>query len=1190
MKLTRTKGTKEAFFYRKTELGMLSFKTPAVNQTAEVLSDELLNRSMVGKILKGSEYSKTGIKPIAPDNPFELFIISLVCGDGNDNDSIQYCRNKINEIYKMNRIDAELVKKYLSSKWLEHDKDGVFEMNLIFVMNCSGSYKNIDKLKEYIKKYKLKQKGNLQKSIENNKLPFLYENGKIKCSENIKWLIELMGENGINESFFDDFWRKYDYDELHKNLLEVINKHGQKPDFHALNVDINKTVAQHNFEKIKIITKDTDEYNLIRYIRDFFKTRFPCNKDNKKVIHTNIKKYYPTIKPDYFKQQIRMGVINKLVSVLITYGKIITYADENSEIDSDLLSGIQIEEAFKKQLFISLAWGITRLSYFCNHASENIEDIDGNKTLNDIAMAGVFKIAKPKINKADLIQRLSLSFNISDTELNDSESNSLLVACWLSVSTIRNNIFHYKKDGLFGILKSFDELKPKNITFDKDLINSLIKHDVELIQESFKEQIRGYGFTEYYDFELLKELFLTHDLKFRLYSMPMSMTPSFKNVFTRGCNLSKETLSDQEYSNAFKWFKQLKPSGLDAADVGPLVYKNFIQFIYYHSFLPKVAKTNGETLVPFVKKVVKFNEKQHGKAAGEPRYAQMPEYGKATDFQAYFEHLQHLQSIRANEGETVEKHGNSYVDFVRDIYIFAFGEYLSETFGDKYKNIISPNMRIKEVDITPEESLNRLFEGEKPILKMACTFENESELNELIYIYPFLRTLDSRELNLLQHQIIRYRQSIKALQSQGKSFECLDTEPLEELIELISFTMPEVFSNDYEKVAAKGDGEKSKSLFEQQFKPFFKNISVEDYGELYFKSDGRTAENHRKIWELRRSGALALYSKIFEEIYQISQDDYEKFKRYSQAADGEKPIREIKKELARIHEKLVELSKSYEKIPPKKTDDKKRLIHEIEPKVKAYSELLKKSNAHDQLKNKLLFENLYRIHQLHVDILSRFAAFAVDWERDMRFLLTAINEVGNYDIEVERIFTKGNVVSKLRKELLNEKNIKLRKTFEQLYSIENFLSQKKEKENESAFEIRNNCAHLNHMTRLKAGTDTVQPSIITMINKLRTLLAYDKKRQNAVSKSIIDLLSKQYKVKLSFEVKKIDKSKSSEHKELEFIINNVESEKIKHLSFLGKLKTPAKMNFGIIEEDANSAEMVKLVRRLIVFESGANAK
>ena len=93
-------------------------------------------------------------------------------------------------------------------------------------------------------------------------------------------------------------------------------------------------------------------------------------------------------------------------------------------------------------------------------------------------------------------------------------------------------------------------------------------------------------------------------------------------------------------------------------------------------------------------------------------------------------------------------------------------------------------------------------------------------------------------------------------------------------------------------------------------------------------------------------------------------------------------------------------------------------------------------------------------------------------------------------------------------------------------------------------DIRNSIAHLNHFTQ---SWNFDKPSLIEMINALRVLLHYDRKRQNAVLKTINDLLLKDYRIKIEWERKVHDTG------EIKFDINgDVINEPIIHLKNIHK--------------------------------------
>ena len=856
-------------------------------------------------------------------------------------------------------------------------------------------------------------------------------------------------------------------------------------------------------------------------------------------------------------------IVNQIVAGLIQYGKICHYFYDpkdgwkEEKINSDGLAGIQVEEAFKKQMFLSLAWSIARLNYFCNYGGHNPEMMDqgtGKDILFDEKEKNQFfaSLSKDEDDTAikEFREKIATCFPVRNTGESPDETKeivNLLKDIFRSIEHLRNHIFHYQQNNLFEIL-TCNTIKSKLETS-----KIFLQRDIDSLQENFKEQMRSSGLMEYYSFELLENIFTSPGLSFNLYASHYAMMPSFKNVFTKGCNLYKST----EGHKGVRW---LVDEESFKNKEGWLAYKNLLQLIYYHSFLPAINE--DESLITnFINKTKEWNKKESIEAqknqGNKPnnykhRYANMPDYRSPKSLKGYFESLQHLQSMRENEENTSDKQNNYYLDFVRDVYVQAFDDFLNEKLSCFYDLLIKdqPN------GIDPEESLLRLFNGEHPVLEMQTALEPSTAP---IDMYPFLRMLDQRELNKMLHQFIRYRTS---LQDRGESTSefCGESQKVEELIALVQFTFPQPVSDGHYQ-----------TILDKYFSKFIEHRDPKAYVPLYYQQDTETPILHRSMSLVGRSGAMALYCAMFckesKPLYRVSKNDYQKYLDFKNPEMGSQssPIEQKQEDLRLLHQELVRIGKD------NKENNQKAIIR--------YNTLLNEvHNEYRTLQHKLTFEALYKIHQIHIDILGRFAAFAEDWERDMFFMLTALKSMKMIDLDVNAIFfydeqNKDGVVKKLKKQLKNGHEGK--KLFCELcWSGEDYNAASEDEILDRLF-TRNSVAHLNHITQFKPINGSPQKSIIQLVNRMRVLLAYDLKRQNSVTKAVQEIMEKQHKIKIVLKPKKCEANVDHRYKPVEFELIDVKSCMITHLQNLQK---PIKIK-------AHTTWMLDLVRELLEFQS-----
>lgn len=903
------------------------------------------------------------------------------------------------------------------------------------------------------------------------------------------------------------------------------------------------------------------------------------------------------------KKEVYHAVMNQLTAGLIQQGKLAYYCLEEGapdrEFTSEELSNIQIEEAFKKKLMTSLSWAVSRLNYlFCYHGSEDgmtgeseIILPDGkeaemkgdillektkyepfeNESTGKIGIKNIKKPPAPKKKKGkekgkgaylnyflwylynghkfqgitfeDLKQRLMCSFPINEPDEKESVF-CVLLGAHICVAQLRHACFHYKKGGFLELLNGLSE--NKRVLFAGNGATEMLKRDIQGIQGAFQQQFRSYGIAEYYDVaELRQEL---KQVNFELYEGDgLSYLPSFRKVLKKGSGIAA---ASEKEANILSWYG--KANTLKAQHQAEqqksqessawMAYKNLLQILYYHAFLPAVEK--DETLLSKFIGITKqwSRERSKGTKNVQYRYAAMPDYA-GEELADYFGKLQREQSVKASdikdgkakvhksesgklkneqekinlEKEEEKKSKNYFLDFVQDVAMLAFHNFIEVNF---HREILqNPQKR----EIAKNESLNArvkslFYLAEIPEISMNCSFTQngtgkEEELSSGIKIfYLFLRLLDSKERNHLQHQFIRYKAALKSknqkLRNEKAEIEIntREIEQLEQLIELmalVSFTVPEAINDqDYERLA---------NIY---FSNFIEG-NMTEYPHLYYQEDGKIPIRQKHMMLLMRSGAMDLYKKMFAEENNrkkwITKAEYKEYQKWiflgepKSEPSEESPIEHTQKELAGSHDKLVQGKQAAPK------------------DIERYKYLLGKKETYNHLHHKLTFEFLYELHQIHIEVLGRLASFVQDWERDMLFLLTALQQNGKLDsaTAVNKIFESGGTVSKLctlstekSSPILQEKEQEL--LFRLCWHESGFQGSGNNKNTEMylRMDIRNKIAHLNHITQ-KEGI----PSLAEMLNKLRVLLAYDRKRQNAVTKAVKEILSTEHHLGFAWERK-----------------------------------------------------------------------
>lgn len=1197
MKLTRRKISEDshrqiikATFYRDISSGKLYLESKDVDCTRKVVESMNYERSWRGRILKKAEKD---------DNPFNGFVKGLV-----NSDTEIVC-----EPIKDNVGDTNvLINKYISEfgKNLKSPDSPYTLKELIHRIqdgtNSTEIKPELIKIKRLIHKDIEKRIEQLTKSISNNSIPFELKNNKlVPSTKKMKWLYQFLNSS-MDEHMLDEYWDNYCYEELEKNINKNIEALSNK-NARSISRAVSKAVHDHHryfclnlsdtIIKEESLHKDSSQEShidkkkpskedfllFIKVVEQHFKKYFPVKgkdsndeHDNKLCDEKNYEFFYSY---DFVKHEVNRSIINQLVAGLIQQGKLIHYFCDNSTwkkeyLNSDGLSYIQVEEAFKKSLMNAISWGIMRLTSFFYDG-----EVDGDEVNDyDILLAESFvnerfnelrrNIGAQNRFKEKLAGYFPIKNREDEEKDNDDIGNIIELAkeCRESVKYLRHNIFHYKfeKTSLVDIFKNIDDKKK----FETAEI--FLKRDIDNIYNVFKEQIRSYGILEYYPTWLIEACFKTCGLEFTLYNPRNSLIPSFSKIYKKGVNLYK---SEKKYHKGLHWYIEV-----DNSNPSHVAYKNLLQLIYYHGFLPQVSK--DETLVTrFINstkewnkiEVEKVGKRNNNKSSRQDdndnksfkayRYAAIPDYhGETLD--DYLKILQREQTVREKEISEGKTDKNNYIMFIQDVVVRAFDRYLKKL--SKYQDELQIPTK-QEINI--DKALEELFPSEKQNRKfnMTSRFNNYTKISEnkhmgtkdgknkdrnasyhtekqscmekeILCFYLFLRLLDAKEISKLQHQFIRYRCSLRErsnLRSDQENVGLISLlEELEELMELVRYTIPILPTSE---LAGK---EKSNydTILQQHFRDFFEKGLLEkrENQKLYYQSNNKTPIPLKHLSQLIHSAPLSLYRRMFKNYYLITEDDFKEY------YDLSKSIEEYQQKLNELHKILVK-----EKVRSKKINSQKGkhivfLTQKNADLVKEYEDKLNKVVRYKHLHSKLTFESLYLIFKIHVELLARMIGYVQDWERDMYFLLLSLEDMVllNEHANIKGLFGEGRIVKKFgRDDYVNSDDKK------KLFWL---CWHRKPLNNEltSKIWIRNIIAHLNHFTQ---SENKPKPSIEKMINSLRDLLYYDRKRQNAVTKTIKDLLLKEYHIRIEWKLS---------HDTLNLDICNIKNKPLIHLKHFCK--------------------------------------
>lgn len=175
----------------------------------------------------------------------------------------------------------------------------------------------------------------------------------------------------------------------------------------------------------------------------------------------------------------------------------------------------------------------------------------------------------------------------------------------------------------------------------------------------------------------------------------------------------------------------------------------------------------------------------------------------------------------------------------------------------------------------------------------------------------------------------------------------------------------------------------------------------------------------------------------------------------------------------------------------------------LDPKeVAKYKKAIRIISKHRELSALVRLINHVQVQRLQMSVLGRFVDFAGIWERDLYFAIIGL--MLEYNKSPDKIFTtpetlkmvgQGQIIAALRK--MNDPDIEpmMKKFFG-----DDYLDGRNGKA-----AIRNKIQHLHFVTKAPDKTQ----NLTTLTNDMRRLMSYDRKLKNAVSKSIIDMMTRE---------------------------------------------------------------------------------
>ncbi|MDR0806340.1 MAG: type VI-A CRISPR-associated RNA-guided ribonuclease Cas13a [Enterobacteriaceae bacterium] len=1042
----------------------------------------------------------------------------------------------------------------------------------------------------------------LTKSIINNKIPLSSESSSTKRRQ----VLEIFAKDLVTapkaELNIELLEKEFKPEELAKEWLTCFNDE-QKNTEKDIDEDKRKVLGlpKDSFEfkrKLKTILtahqralyrdgKFKDNLAVEQYsleVTKYLARYFPLKKSSRSLSLDDIEYY---LSAETLKKTIKHQLENATKQYLLQKGKMIHYGYDKSEsVTSDDLQKLKTQESFTLQFINACAFAANNLRNIVNPSSE--KDILGTKDLRDM-----FK--DNPINENKLVERLSqylfqqhYCFDnkkvITDHQeikksLKDNDNYiDVIFAIRGAIAGIRNNVIHFKNDGLeqFLNLSTYELLEKdtENNFSQQNLLRSHFKQEKDLLSQIFAEKLRSSNILDYYPTEKIKQ-HLTH---FTLNAKPLAFVPSFKKIFTWGRKYqfeAKDYLKLKYYFNPEHVIKDKQ----DIIYPAHQAHYNLLGLIYEHHFITTFLddKTIFETTV---EEVLAANKKraEESKDKNKDKFA----FNGFEHYQSDLspkEYLAKIQSELINEENKKREEGKltatetgHYQKFIWQLFVKGFDNYLNN--HANFNFICTPEYQFdRDSSALQANQQNNQVEIIKQFIDVTSSIEPDKDGHVAFWL--LCKMLDSPHLNELHNQFSKYQQvAIKAnIADNGKT----DVDTLQQIISLTLLTS-DVTPNNYE-ILYTNTSECLLSLV-----PFVApELSVlKQQTDIFVQSDNKTPIIKSPIELTKKYATYGLLTALFTE--------HDKFKVTTNTIKYWKKIAESKTdnpaalstERQKLHQEWVkaEHKKDYRK---NKTDREfiKGWLNNTSKKAgmtngQYYQSLCNRLDSYNWLDNQINLVFIRQLHNLLIDILGRLAGFVHLWERDFRFLHEAyFNTSGQPDLPE---FIDNNHEFYIRESTREYKNF----CYSILLSPVNTQYAKKNIDSTGSWkDKRNYIAHFNYLTRrfnqngeliLSLKTDLEQASLLKLLSHVRELVSYDRKLKNAVAKSFIDLLEK-HGINITFEPL---------HKNHHlFVIKEIKSGEIKHLG-----------GEKIKQDDGKSApittnrvpkEYVEMVRALLEF-------
>ncbi len=953
-------------------------------------------------------------------------------------------------------------------------------------------------------KMQSKYKDNLKKSIESN---------TIKVDKEKKDLyVTLKDRIESQDGSPDKFLQTFELDQLLLKIEEEMQKNHSNPLPVILKMiriyQKNYIIKQCN----NISDQDRNEICLFyKEIRQYFKSQL-----SKKRINTN-KNY--VLNKEYMYHVILDRINNKLTQYYIQLGKLNYYKGihtvngDTSLLTSDTLCEIKALESLRKQFIISFVY---IASMFCECGDNADFFLNKKKDLS--------------FEKSDDTLKNSFmhTFNCDDSNCkNNGTCDDHLQTWYLYLRYLRNNIFHFKNpyeflDSNSMIDGTLNKLDKEHYEEYKEEIKNIYLNDIDNIHNRQKELIEQLNLND-----VIVKITEPNDDAEKNNIVRRIQFPNASKVIKKGFGMINKTGMD--IGNVYNFY-------LDCYDNDD--YKQKLHLLYKHNF---VNGLTVDVLTNAIKEVLEINKKLATKNKKNKqcfKYNTIEQIWNSRKNDKTEESLiEFFIEIQRNESDLSSRKGddnkNKYTDFKLDVFAYAFA---------------------------------KMFYGKENITINICDYDKKSikDNDMLIPYYCLFKFLDKMQLSNIQLQLQKF---IAITNVENYRNVCVQ---LIKLIDIVKVCNTININN------TNSDNTNIDSKIYEYLEKFVNLKDLETNKELrsiYFQNNNDNDLKeckpiyHKGVVDGCMKNYISVYSNFCKKINKADLEAYNEWrdnKTNNNCTDesndncvdkSHKKIDELQKNRKELHQSIVE-RKSGDKI-------------QLEKDLNEYDKCMKDIIEYNEIKNKVTFVDLQRLSVIHYRIISRLIGFAVDWERDMYFLFLGIYSDSNQNNEnlksdIDNIFKKGSVVGEMKqlfeKDKDNEDIKNIKEHLQSIYNVENVEDLLK------IFKIRNNISHMNLLFYKEKNGNLVNKNILDFMLETQKLMKYDRKKRNAVTKSIIEILN-------------------NDNLDVEFAISKSNANEFGHVCTIKKIESKQSIHLNKFNYNLNSNNYINLVKKLLNYKS-----